>query len=87
MKMIKKIVGLLFIIGLLGGCTVSQEDGNSNSKADKPKQIESPNKKPGDSATKEKKDEMSIRINEDGSYTEIDDDGNEKPLDPKEIGK
>ncbi|MCU5601398.1 hypothetical protein [Bacillus wiedmannii] len=66
---------------------MSQEDGKSNSKADKPKQIESPNKKSGDSATKESKDEMSIRINEDDSYTEIDKDGNEKPLDPKEIGK
>ncbi|PFA91054.1 hypothetical protein [Bacillus cereus] len=85
--MIKKIVGLLFIIGLLGGCTVSQEDGKSDSKADKPKQIESPNKKPDDSAPKKSKKEMSIRVNEDGSYTEIGDDGNEKPLDPKEIGK
>ncbi|WP_439876746.1 hypothetical protein ACSLGG_29885 (plasmid) [Bacillus mycoides] len=85
--MIKKLVGLLFIIGLLGGCTVSQVDGKSDSKADKPKQIESPNKKPGNSSPNEQKDAKSIRINEDGSYTEIDDNGNERPIDPKEIGK
>ncbi|MGE6552018.1 hypothetical protein ACQKFK_24405 [Bacillus mycoides] len=85
--MIKKLVGLLFIIGLLGGCTASQEDGKSDSKADKPNQTESPNKKPGNSSPNEQKDAKSIRINEDGSYTEIDDDGNERPLNPKEIGK
>ncbi|OUA88939.1 hypothetical protein [Bacillus thuringiensis] len=70
--MIKKIVGLIFVIGLLGGCTFSQEDGKSDLNADKPKQIESPNRKPGDSS--------SIRMNEEGS---ISNDENGKSLDPK----
>ncbi|MGE6618468.1 hypothetical protein [Bacillus mycoides] len=77
MQMIKKLVGLLFIIGLLGGCTVSQKDGKSDSKADKSNQIESPNKKPGDSSPNEQKDTRSFRMNGDGSNTEVDDDGNE----------
>ncbi|MGA4464892.1 hypothetical protein ACPA2L_19800 [Bacillus bombysepticus] len=62
--MIKKLISLLLVMGLLGGCTVSKENEKSNSNADKSNQMESPTEKQGDNNQHTPKQEKN---NEDGN--------------------
>ncbi|OUB91404.1 hypothetical protein BK784_24330 [Bacillus thuringiensis serovar medellin] len=82
--MIKKLVGIFFIIGLLGGCTLDQEDKKTDPQKKEVKKanpIEPSNRKkdakPGDV--------RQFQLNEDGSMNkEVEVDKNAKPVDSTE---
>ncbi|OUB79407.1 hypothetical protein [Bacillus wiedmannii] len=77
--MIKKIGIMLLITGLLGGCTLSQEEMKSEPKAEKSNPMEPDNRKEDD---KPKAGTVKdIQMNEDGSHQEVEVDENAKPVD------